>query len=161
MSSSEADQSSRSTVGGVGSEDPLVRGSASGVAARPVANGSGSNGQIPGGGHSPMAIVPGGQPQVVDGTSGMDTDPSETKEWLDPLRYVMESRGGDRAAYLLQTIDQEAYRLGVPIPFSATTPYINTIPLEKQPAFPGNRELERRINEHNAQFAPEAREAAE
>ena len=145
MSSSEADQSSRSTVGGVGSEDPLVRGSASGVAARPVANGSGSNGQIPGGGHSPMAIVPGGQPQVVDGTSGMDTDPSETKEWLDSLRYVMESRGGDRAAYLLQAIEQEAYRLGVPIPFSATTPYINTIPLEKQPAFPGNRELERRI----------------
>ena len=96
-----------------------------------------------------MAIVPGGQPQVVDGTSGMDTDPSETKEWLDSLRYVMESRGGDRAAYLLQAIEQEAYRLGVPIPFSATTPYQNTIPTDDQPEFPGDLDMESRIRAIN------------
>ncbi|MFM7135841.1 MAG: pyruvate dehydrogenase (acetyl-transferring), homodimeric type [Planctomycetota bacterium] len=86
-----------------------------------------------------------GQPEVTDGVSSVDTDPTETREWLDSLRYVINSRGGDRAAYLLQAIEQEAYRLGVPIPFSATTPYINTIPVDRQPPFPGNREIERRI----------------
>ncbi|MFM8735990.1 MAG: pyruvate dehydrogenase (acetyl-transferring), homodimeric type [Pirellulales bacterium] len=86
-----------------------------------------------------------GQPEVVDGVSAVDSDPTETREWLDSLRYVINSRGGDRAAYLLHAIEQEAYRLGVEIPFSATTPYINTIPLDKQPPFPGNREIERRI----------------
>ena len=106
--------------------------------------------RLPRGAHAPMAIGQmgdnaTGQPEVVDGVSAVDTDPTETREWLDSLRYVINSRGGDRAAYLLQAIEQEAYRLGVQIPFSATTPYINTIPVEKQPAFPGNREIERRI----------------
>ena len=105
---------------------------------------------LPRGAHAPMAISQvgegaSGQPEVVDGVSAVDTDPTETREWLDSLRYVINSRGGDRAAYLLQAIEQEAYRLGVPIPFSATTPYINTIPVDRQPPFPGNREIERRI----------------
>ena len=105
---------------------------------------------LPRGAHAPMAIgqmsaSATGQPEITDGVSAVDTDPTETREWLDSLRYVINSRGGDRAAYLLQAIEQEAYRLGVPIPFSATTPYINTIPVERQPPFPGNREIERRI----------------
>ena len=105
---------------------------------------------LPRGAHAPMAIGQvgegaSGQPEVTDGVSSVDTDPTETREWLDSLRYVINSRGGDRAAYLLHAIEQEAYRLGVPIPFSATTPYINTIPVDRQPPFPGNREIERRI----------------
>ncbi|GDX96680.1 pyruvate dehydrogenase E1 component [Planctomycetia bacterium] len=105
---------------------------------------------LPRGAHAPRAIgqmsaESSGQPEVVDGVAAIDADPTETREWLDSLRYVINSRGGDRAAYLLQAIEQEAYRLGVPIPFSATTPYINTIPTDRQPPFPGNRELERRI----------------
>jgi pyruvate dehydrogenase E1 component len=87
----------------------------------------------------------GGQPKHSDGVSVVDTDPTETQEWLDSLRYVLESRGVDRATYLLHAVEQEAYRLGVQIPFVVTTPYINTIPTDRQPAFPGNRELERRI----------------
>jgi len=105
---------------------------------------------LPRGAHAPMTIGQvgdhaSGQPDLSDGVAAIDTDPSETREWLDSLRYVINSRGGDRAAYLLHAIEQEAYRLGVPIPFSATTPYINTIPVDRQPPFPGNRELERRI----------------
>ncbi len=105
---------------------------------------------LPRGAHAPMAIGQAtdsstGQPELLDGVASVDADPTETREWLDSLRYVINSRGGERAAYLLQAIEQEAYRLGVPIPFSATTPYINTIPADKQPPFPGNRELERRI----------------
>jgi len=95
----------------------------------------------------PGGVAPGGNdtPARGDGVTAVDTDPSETREWLDSLRYVISSRGEDRAAYLLQAIEQEAARLGVPLPFSVTTPYINTIPVDRQPPFPGNREIERRI----------------
>jgi pyruvate dehydrogenase E1 component len=112
------------------------------------------NGQVdeglPRGVHTPMSISQmggsaTGQPERSDGVSAVDADPTETSEWLDSLRYVINSRGDERAAYLLHAIEQEAYRLGVPIPFSATTPYINTIPTDKQPPYPGNREIERRI----------------
>ena len=105
---------------------------------------------LPRGAHAPMSIgqmgdTASGQPERADGVSAVDADPTETREWLDSLRYVINSRGGDRAAYLLHAIEQEAYRLGVAIPFSATTPYINTIPADRQPPYPGNREIERRI----------------
>ena len=118
-------------------------------AADNVLSGDGST-SLPRGAHAPMSIGQmsanaSGQPELADGVAAVDTDPTETREWLDSLRYVINSRGDDRAAYLLQAIEQEAYRLGVPIPFSATTPYINTIPLDRQPPFPGNREIERRI----------------
>jgi pyruvate dehydrogenase E1 component len=111
---------------------------------------NGAVNSLPRGAHAQMAIGQmtegaAGQPVPVDGTAAVDSDPAETREWIDSLRYVVNSRGGDRAAYLLQVIEQEAYRLGVPIPFSTTTPYINTIPADRQPAFPGNREIERRI----------------
>ncbi|RLS59893.1 MAG: pyruvate dehydrogenase (acetyl-transferring), homodimeric type [Planctomycetota bacterium] len=92
-----------------------------------------------------MSIGSGGQPAPADGAVMVDQDPSETREWLDSLRWVIGSKGPQRAEYLLHAIEQEAYRLGVPIPFSTTTPYINTIPPDKQSAFPGNREIERRI----------------
>jgi pyruvate dehydrogenase E1 component len=92
-----------------------------------------------------MSIGAGSQPVPSDGTSGSDSDPAETREWLDSLRYVIQSRGGSRASYLLRMIEQEAYRLGVDIPFATTTPYINTIPVDRQPPFPGNRDIERRI----------------
>ena len=47
--------------------------------------------------------------------------------------------------YLLQQLQIRAQESGVTLPFTYNTPYINTIPKDKQPAFPGNRELERRI----------------
>jgi pyruvate dehydrogenase E1 component len=121
------------------------------VEAAGFANGHGGGGAAgPQGGLGPMSIgqvsdSSAGQPVPAAGVTAVDSDPTETTEWLDSLRYVINSRGSDRAAYLLHAIEQEAYRLGVPIPFSTTTPYINTIPADKQPPFPGNRELERRI----------------
>ncbi len=74
-----------------------------------------------------------------------DTDPAETQEWLESLQYVLESKGPERVSYLLSVLDEKAHRSGVELPFSATTPYINTIPADDQPPFPGNREIERRI----------------
>ena len=77
--------------------------------------------------------------------SGQDTDPAETAEWLESLDYVLQSKGPERVSQLLSVLDESAYRNGVELPFTATTPYLNTIPPDKQPPYPGNRELERRI----------------
>ena len=77
-----------------------------------TANGlSGGGGELPRGGHAPMAIgqmsdSTSGQPVPVDGVAAVDADPTETTEWLDSLRYVINSRGSDRAAYLLHAIEQ-------------------------------------------------------
>lgn len=72
-------------------------------------------------------------------------DEIETREWLYSLDYVLEHGGPERVVELLQQLQVRAHKAGVQIPFSANTPYINTIPREKQPPFPGDREIERRI----------------
>src|SRR3970282_1398819 len=69
----------------------------------------------------------------------------ETREWLYSLDYVFEHGGPERVKELLQQLQIRAHKAGVEMPFSANTPYINTITREKQPPFPGNREIERRI----------------
>ena len=70
----------------------------------------------------------------------------ETREWLDSLDYVMSKGGPDRAGRLLQQLSLHARRhAGVNLPFTATTPYQNTIPSRQQAPFPGSQEMERRI----------------
>ncbi|RME01832.1 MAG: pyruvate dehydrogenase (acetyl-transferring), homodimeric type, partial [Calditrichaeota bacterium] len=69
----------------------------------------------------------------------------ETREWIESLEYVLQTEGPDRVRRLLHDLDIYSYKAGVRLPFTANTPYINTIPLEKQPPFPGSREIERRI----------------
>jgi len=75
----------------------------------------------------------------------IDVDPAETSEWLGSLDYVAKSKGADRVRYLVKALENRARRDGVEIPIETTTPYVNTIPAFKQPAYPGNRETERRI----------------
>jgi pyruvate dehydrogenase E1 component len=74
-----------------------------------------------------------------------DVDPTETQEWLDSLEYVLASKGEQRVQYLLDRLEESARRQGVDLPIYANTPYINSIPRSKQPPYPGNREIERRI----------------
>jgi pyruvate dehydrogenase E1 component len=69
----------------------------------------------------------------------------ETREWLESLDYVLHHGGPERVRRLLKKLQLHAYEAGVRMPFSANTPYINTIPAEEQPPFPGSREIERRI----------------
>ena len=77
-----------------------------------------------------------------------DVDPAETAEWLESLDYVLENKGPERVSELLATLEAAAVRNGVDLPFTATTPYVNTIPRSEQPAYPGDRELERRIKSY-------------
>src|SRR6516225_10403094 len=74
-----------------------------------------------------------------------DYDVAETQEWMDALDGVMQTGGPNRARFLLTQLKHEAVRHGVEIPFTANTPYINTIPPSRQPPYPGSREIERRI----------------
>ncbi|MCB0213961.1 MAG: pyruvate dehydrogenase (acetyl-transferring), homodimeric type, partial [Anaerolineae bacterium] len=69
----------------------------------------------------------------------------ENSEWFESLDYVVNKSGLDRAERLLQELDAYAYEAGVRKPFTANTPYINTIPVEEQQPYPGKRDIERRI----------------
>ncbi len=72
-------------------------------------------------------------------------DPEEAQEWLDSLEDIIQRRGPEYAQHILIQLQEKAYREGVKLPFSANTPYINTIPADQEPRYPGNREIERRI----------------
>ncbi|MDQ3812876.1 MAG: pyruvate dehydrogenase (acetyl-transferring), homodimeric type, partial [Armatimonadota bacterium] len=80
-----------------------------------------------------------------NGSSHEELDRIETQEWLESLDYVLQRGGPERVQRLLEQLEAHAHRSGVEIPFSANTPYINTIPVEKQPPYPGSYEIERRI----------------
>jgi len=70
----------------------------------------------------------------------------ETREWVDSLDYVLEKGGPNRAGRLLQQLALHARREGgINLPFTATTPYQNTISSRQQAPFPGSQEMERRI----------------
>ncbi|ABS28306.1 pyruvate dehydrogenase (acetyl-transferring), homodimeric type [Anaeromyxobacter sp. Fw109-5] len=84
----------------------------------------------------------------MDPLSSPDIDPQETREWLDALEGVLEREGTERAHFLIEHLIDRARRSGAYVPFSANTAYINTIPVEKQPRFPGDFALEQRIRHY-------------
>jgi pyruvate dehydrogenase E1 component len=74
-----------------------------------------------------------------------DIDPGETREWLDSLDAVVDSRGKTRARFLMSKLLERARELQVGSPATVSTPYVNSIPAEQEPFFPGDEDLERRI----------------
>src|SRR6266700_3324870 len=69
----------------------------------------------------------------------------EIQEWLESLDSVLESSGPEVAAEILERLRAHATVSGIDLPFTANTPYANTIPVRLEPLFPGDQELERRI----------------
>ncbi len=78
-------------------------------------------------------------------TTKPDIDPQETQEWLDSLDAVLENEGVERAHFLLERLIDKARRSGAYLPYSANTAYLNSIPVQQQERFPGDRSMERRI----------------
>ncbi len=74
-----------------------------------------------------------------------DIDPQETAEWIESLDAVTAEHGKTRARYLLGRINERARGLQLGTSASVSTDYLNTIPTEQQPFFPGDEHLERRI----------------
>jgi pyruvate dehydrogenase E1 component len=74
-----------------------------------------------------------------------DIDPTETREWLESIDSVLVHHGPERAHFLLNQMIDYARRSGAYLPYKATTAYLNTIATGRQPEYPGDRSLERRI----------------
>jgi len=74
-----------------------------------------------------------------------DIDPIETREWLESIDSVLGQHGPERAHFLLNKMIDFARRSGAYLPYSPNTAYLNTIATGRQPEYPGDRSLERRL----------------
>jgi pyruvate dehydrogenase E1 component len=90
------------------------------------------------------------EPLISSGlpTQLVDVDPEETGEWRDSLDDVIDTQGAYRARYLMLSLLQRARERNVGVPSLRTTDYINTIPPEREPWFPGDEWVERRIRSY-------------
>ena len=74
-----------------------------------------------------------------------DIDHIETNEWIESLNSVIENAGSSRASYLLNNVIDQAYKSGLVLPDTRTTPYINTIPPEAEAKSPGDQNIEKKL----------------
>ena len=84
------------------------------------------------------------QPQNLPDPADLDTQ--ETKEWTDALDGVITQEGPERAHFLIEKLIGQAREDGIDLPYSANTEYINTIPADQQPKYPGNADMEIKIH---------------
>ena len=89
---------------------------------------------------------------MIDKTAGENAEQQDPKvkeledaEWVESLDYVLATAGPERVIELMERLQHHAQSQGVTFPFTANTPYVNTIARKKQPPYPGSREIERRI----------------
>ncbi|MFP4635503.1 MAG: pyruvate dehydrogenase (acetyl-transferring), homodimeric type [Nitriliruptoraceae bacterium] len=89
-------------------------------------------------------------PIITDGlpTQYPDIDELETSEWLESFDAVVGERGRSRGRFLLLKLLERARQSNIGIPSLTTTDYINTIPPDREPAFPGDESIERRIRQY-------------
>ena len=97
------------------------------------------------GSHSPErpAVIHEGLPTQLP-----DIDPAETSEWVDSLDAMIDERGRARARYVMLRLLERAREQNVGVPALRSTDFINTIPPEREPWFPGNEAIERRIRSY-------------
>ena len=84
---------------------------------------------------------------IFDGLSPQlpDVDPGETQEWIDSLQGLIDVHGPSRTRYMLDRLLATAQKNSVGFPTTTSTPYINTIPSQAEPDFPGDEKIEQRI----------------
>ncbi len=80
-----------------------------------------------------------------DSTKVLGMDPQEIQEWVESFDQLVREEGQESAITLLDRLRSHAQSCGIALPFTANTPYLNTISFEKQAIFPGDQEIERRI----------------
>ncbi len=88
--------------------------------------------------------------EIMDEPAVVSTNPEvdqleEIWEWLESFDAVLQESGAPQAARILEQLRDRAKASGLSIPFSANTPFVNTIPVSEQAEFPGDQEMERRI----------------
>ena len=77
-----------------------------------------------------------------------DTDPEETREWLDSYDALLRAAGPERARFIINELLKRSDVSGVNLPTLLQTPYLNTIPVEQEPAYPGDEEIELKIRRY-------------
>ena len=84
---------------------------------------------------------------ITDGLPSQlpDIDPGETREWIESLDAVIDAEGRGRARFLLLKLLERAREMSVGVPALRSTDYMNSIPPEREPWFPGDEHIERRI----------------
>ncbi len=90
---------------------------------------------------------------MTNGSNGqeqafVDPDPQETREWIESLDYIIRENGAERTNWILDRLEDHARRAGVDVSIDVSTPYCNTIPREKEPPFPGQPEVERKLKSY-------------
>ncbi|WP_107772893.1 pyruvate dehydrogenase (acetyl-transferring), homodimeric type [Nocardioides sediminis] len=88
----------------------------------------------------PRAVIHEGLPTQLP-----DIDPDETLEWIDSFDAMLDDKGRERARYVMLRLLERAREKQVGVPALRSTDYINTIPPEREPWFPGDEDIERRI----------------
>jgi pyruvate dehydrogenase E1 component len=83
------------------------------------------------------------------GPAAAQPDPAETREWIDALDGVISTEGPARAREIIEALTVRARTRGADIPITLTTPYINTIPVHAQPAFPGDHDIEEKLRHYS------------
>ena len=78
-------------------------------------------------------------------TSLPDTDPEETREWVDSLDGMIDADGQNRARYVMLKLNERARERRIGVPSLVSTDYVNTIPADQESPYPGDEELEQRI----------------
>lgn len=85
------------------------------------------------------------QEKTDKGKKQKEVAETENREWIESLDYVLKTSGPERVSQLIKILQIHAQKKGVRLHFTANTPYINTIPVEMQPSYPGDRMIERKI----------------
>jgi pyruvate dehydrogenase E1 component len=86
-----------------------------------------------------------GEVGAAMGESPSDSDPQETREWVESLEAVVRDAGSERGLYLLQQLEEQAQQLGIVSHVSPYSAYRNTIPLDRQGRYPGDLPIEERL----------------
>ncbi|WP_167752213.1 pyruvate dehydrogenase (acetyl-transferring), homodimeric type [Rothia nasimurium] len=73
-----------------------------------------------------------------------DIDPEETSEWIESFDDLVEAHGTERAQFIVRSLMQRAGQKSITVPMVTTTDYVNTIPVDQEPEYPGDEQIERR-----------------
>ena len=76
----------------------------------------------------------------------------EARKWFESLEYVLEyvlkKQGSEQAPFFLDNLVERLRAAGIEVPPTTTTPYVNTIPVEEEPAYPGDWKVETRVKSY-------------
>jgi pyruvate dehydrogenase E1 component len=86
---------------------------------------------------------------ATNGKAAAEPDPQETVEWIEALDGVITAEGPQRAREIIEALTVRARTRGADIPITLTTPYVNTIPVHAQPAYPGNPDIEEKLRHYS------------